>query len=286
MGDVIYGCRLLVLTKLDSDKLPESNRFAIADAEKGADNSGTGSLASSGTYTGDVSGTFEVEITVANTVEQTITDAEFRCRFNKGSWTENVVVTGPALTLKDGVQVTFSPGSSGQDFVVGDKWEVDIVPNKVAITTPQQFGVTPQISDGQRQEGRGGDRLLAAIEDDDELLGMDLSFTDALLSGDAMALVTGGRYKYGDTFIPPKIGSVKPSFQSEVYVARYAEASQHQSDVEGYILFAFYDCKGRIPTFTAQDRNFLVPQFAIKARENKKQGLPLFNWQKIDSLPS
>lgn len=156
----------------------------------------------------------------------------------------------------------------------------------VSIETPQQFGVTPQFSDGQRQELRGGDKLIAVVEDDDELTGMDLTFTDALLNGPAMEIIGGGEWDdVTEKYTAPAIGAVKTPFEAKLYVAQYAEASQHQSDVEGYVLFTFPYCKGRIPNFTAQDRNFLVPQFTIKARENATANLRVFKWGKASELP-
>ena len=158
-------------------------------------------------------------------------------------------------------------------------------PKVARIETPQQMGVAPQFSEGQRQELRGGDKLLAVVEDDPELIGIDLTFVDAELNGEAMALIGGGTYT-ADTYTPPVIGAVKTPFVVAAYVAQYAEGSQNQSDIEGYVEFKFNYAKGRIPGFTAQDRNFLVPQYTISCRQNNKASLGIFTWKKIATLPA
>lgn len=158
-------------------------------------------------------------------------------------------------------------------------------PVSETIETPQQFGVSPQFAEGQRQELRGGDKLIAVVEDDPELVGIDLQFNDAMLNGPAMAIFAHGTWE-SDKFTPPRVGDHKVPFKAELYVANYAEAAQNASDVDGYIHFEFHYCKGRVPNFTAQDRNFLVPQFTINCRENATADLPIFTWEEVESLPA
>lgn len=154
------------------------------------------------------------------------------------------------------------------------------------IDTPQQFGVSPQFSEGQRQELRGGDRLIAVVEDDPQLIGVDLSFNDATLNGPAIAIIGGGEWDEAEQkYTAPAIGGVRPAFKADLYVAQFASSSQNYDDLLGYIKFTFNYCKGRIPSFTAQDRNFLVPQFTITCRENNVAGLRVFNWSRVDTLP-
>lgn len=157
-------------------------------------------------------------------------------------------------------------------------------PSWVAIETPQQANVTPVVSQGQQQELRGGDRLLAVIQEDDEYIGMDIQFTDAELNGDAMAIISGGTF-VGEEYTPPALGAVRPHFIAELYVALYAEGSQHQSDVEGWIQFTFPNVSGSLPTFNTQDRTFLVPQFTLRCRDNLTDSLRFFTWKKVAQLP-
>jgi hypothetical protein len=41
-----------------------------------------------------------------------------------------------------------------------------------------------------------------------------------------------------------------------------------------------------VPNYTAQDRNFITPQFTIRAKENVKADKPVYEWEDTTSLPS
>lgn len=106
----------------------------IFDTQGGMTKS-TGSITSSGTYTGTTTETFYVKIKKANTVAGTITDAEFVWKKGAaGTYTSaGTVVTGNAQTLADGVKVKFSAGTSGIDFQQGDVWRIEVVPAGVTL---------------------------------------------------------------------------------------------------------------------------------------------------------
>lgn len=157
-------------------------------------------------------------------------------------------------------------------------------PSIVRIETPQQASITPVFAEGQTQELRGGDKLLAVIEDDPELRGLDITFSDALLNGEAMALIAGGTYE-DKKYTAPSIGTARSPFQAELYVAQYEQASVNAGDVAGYIKFTFSYVKGRIPTFSAQDRAFMVPQFTLNCRENSTASKSIFEWEAVTTLP-
>lgn len=290
MADVIYGCRLLVVTKLDPDTgLPTGDNYNIGDAIADPDNQGTGSATSGGSYTGEAAGIYEVMITKANSVQQTITDAEFIWRFAGGAWSDPIVVDGTAQDLgTDGVTIQFAAGASGQDFEEGDTWKIEVTTASVNFETPQQANVTPQFSEGQSTELRGGDKLLAVVEDDAKLTGLDITFTDAELPGAALALLAGGSWdNVTNTYEAPKVAdAVHAPVKAELYVAKYEESAQDVADVAGYRKWIFPWVKGRVPTWNAQDRNFLVPQYTLRCRENNKAGLPCFRFEDVDSLPA
>ncbi len=164
---------------------------------------------------------------------------------------------------------------------------VPVAPVWTSIATPQQAGIQPQVSQGQTQELRGGDKLLAMITEDDEYTGMDLTFQDAELNGAAVAIISGGTWDaVAKKYTPPALGAARAHFVAELYVANYTEGSQHASDVAGYTKFTFPNCSGSLPQFTAQDRNYLVPQFNLKARDNKTDGLRFFDWTQVAALPA
>ncbi|NPV80745.1 MAG: hypothetical protein HPY52_10795 [Firmicutes bacterium] len=164
----------------------------------------------------------------------------------------------------------------------------------VRVTTPQQVSFDPQIIEGSRQELRGGDGLVATVEDDDVLVGMNATFQDAVLDFEAMAMIGGGTLvgtppNYTG-YIPNTVAQEKANprlpFKAEIYAAEYAEGSQDSSDVVGYVKVTLWNAKGRIPTFAQQDRNFAVPSYTIKSRENKAQSKPAFTIDKVANLPA
>lgn len=85
----------------------------------------SGTISASGSYTGASDDTFYVKIQKANTVQGTVTDAEFVWKKGlAGVYSAPVQVTAAKQSLSDGVSVKFSAGTAGQDFVVGDEWSI------------------------------------------------------------------------------------------------------------------------------------------------------------------
>ncbi len=158
-------------------------------------------------------------------------------------------------------------------------------PDWVEIETPQQLSWSPQIEAGQRAELRGGGKLVATIEDDDELLGIDLTFDNAAMDGEAWAVIDGGTWS-GTKYTPPALGAEPTRFMCKVYQAQYAQKAQHQSDEEGFILFSFPSCTGSVASVTQNDRQFTAPQFTIKARGSKDglTAVPCYSWKKLEEL--
>lgn len=159
-------------------------------------------------------------------------------------------------------------------------------PNWHSILTPQQASWAYQTQAGSRVELRGGGRLLAAVEDDDELLGVDITFTDAAMDGPAWAIIDGGTWA-ASKYTPRALGVEPAGFQCKIYQARYGERSQHQSGEAGFVVFTFPFCKGVVANLTQQDRQFTAPQFTIKARDSKDDKGDLvrcYRWQLIDEL--
>lgn len=164
----------------------------------------------------------------------------------------------------------------------------------VRIDTPQQVSFEPQITEGQNQELRGGDGLVAKIEEDDVLTGMNATFQDAVLNYEAMQLLAGGTL-VGTApdytgYTPPTTAEQKanptPPVKAEIYYAEYAEGSQLLSGMTGYQKVTLWFCKGTIPSWTQQDRNFGVPSYTLKSRENQAQNKPAFTIEDVATLPA
>jgi len=165
---------------------------------------------------------------------------------------------------------------------------VPAAPSWVASATAIEMGYTPVTVAGQQIEGRGGDKLLYVIQEDDEVVGWDLNFRDLELNEDVWEVIEGGIWYPGsNTYVPRKLGDAPPGFIMEAYSARYEEGAQHESDLIGYLCVFFWNCRmgGGLPAFTQQDRNFAIPAFTIRARENVHDGLRAWGWKRVAALP-
>ena len=164
----------------------------------------------------------------------------------------------------------------------------ELDPVTAIFETPQQANMAAEFSEGQRQELRGGDRLLAVIEDDPNLVGWNLTFVDAQMGGEALTIIAGGEWdEVEEEYLAPMIGEKRKPFKAELYVARYAEGTQDAGDLIGYRKWTLNYVKGRIPDQNAQDRNFLVPQFTLNCKQNNKAGLRIFSFKDVgvEDLP-
>ena len=288
MSGPLYGVRLLVLTQLDNKTgLPMGDNYTIKDPVADPGNKGFGGLISGGSFAGEHGGAIEVVVTKANTSEGTVTTAEFIWRFAGGEWSSKVSVSGNSQTLgTTGVAVTFVPADEGQDFELGDRWTIPVEAVSVRVEVPQQVGFEGQVIEGARQELRGGDRLVATIEEGDSFVGINSTFQDAVLSLDAMRIIGGGTV-VGRSYVPPTLEeqAKKPAFRAEIYIGEFAEGSQEVHDVVGFAKITLERCVGKVPSFTAQGQNFLVPSYSIKGRDNAKAGLPSFKIDFVDELP-
>ena len=102
---------------------------------------GTGTITTSGTYTGVTSDNYYIEIDTENTTPQTITDAKFKWRKGlAGTWSEAITVTGTAQAIgTEGVEVTFAAGSGGQDFNEGDVYTFTVSPALTTLTQGKDY---------------------------------------------------------------------------------------------------------------------------------------------------
>lgn len=155
-------------------------------------------------------------------------------------------------------------------------------PKVVTIDTTQQAGFTPQFIEGQRTEQRGGDGLIGVIEETASFVGMDISFSDSALSGDAMEIIAGGVWDdVNKEYTPPRSSDKPKPFMLELYQARYKKGSSDASELIGYTQYVCYYVTGKVPSFTQQDRNFVTPQYTLKCKENNIADLPVFKIKDI-----
>lgn len=165
------------------------------------------------------------------------------------------------------------------------------------LEVPQEASAEPDIEEGARNSLRGGDRLVGIIEEEDYLLGMNITFNNAELTPEALQIIAGaGSLIEEETEV---VGYELPTFddqhdgrtpfQTQLYVARFAEGFNEREEVIGFYEFTFPFCKGRVPSISAAGQTFMVPSFTLEARENKhttpKQGAFKFQAIGVDDLP-
>lgn len=167
----------------------------------------------------------------------------------------------------------------------------------VKIDTPQEVSFDPQITEGSKQELRGGDRLLATVKEQDLLTGINATFKDAVLNYEAMEIIGGG--KAITTGVEPDItvtgyepptlveqAAARAPFKVDVYVSEYAAGTHTEGDIAGYTKITLWNCAGKIPTFAAQGKAFMVPSYTIKSEDNDAQEKPCFTMDHAEALPA
>ncbi len=165
-------------------------------------------------------------------------------------------------------------------------------PERHPIKTTQTVGIEKEVVEGESGDLRGGDRLLARYKEDDYVVGVNITLTDARFDAKAAVIIGGGQLITEDngTGEVEIVGYVAPTieqqaqrlpFQFELYVANFNSSG----GVDGYLKYTFPYCKGRSPNIEHQDREWGTPEFEIMATENPATGESVYRVDFIDELP-
>lgn len=167
-------------------------------------------------------------------------------------------------------------------------------PRKFWIDTAQQAELSAEVVTGETADLRGGDRLLLRLEEDDVIVGVNLTFTDARFNIEATELIAGGSVIEATTTeaaasdninVDDIIGWIAPTveeqatrtpFQADVYVQSFDDAGIR----EAYLVYSFGYCRGRMPEASHSDRGWGTPEFEIRARQNSGHGATISTYQK------
>ena len=128
-GDAVPETTVFHLLLDEENKIVDTNALAGYSVVPYGANVSKGTIIMNRDYTGDADVTWEVEIVTANSVYGDITDAEFKYRQGTGAWSSPITVTGDWQELGLDVEIKFVPAAAGQDFVVGDTWDINVEAN-------------------------------------------------------------------------------------------------------------------------------------------------------------
>lgn len=161
------------------------------------------------------------------------------------------------------------------------------------IKTSQEIAVENEVVEGETSELRGGDKLLVYAKDDDTVVGVNLTLTDARFDAQALVLIMGGTL-IEDTTDPtnpiitgwemPTIEEqqVKPVFKAEIYVRSF----DSHAVLEGFVKYSFPYCKGVVGDVTHSDSEWATPEINIWAQENPSVPGGVYRKEFVPALPT
>jgi hypothetical protein len=145
------------------------------------------------------------------------------------------------------------------------------------IETAESAEMESVVSEGEEENKRTDDRILAVVRTPDLLYGYDIKLTDNTFDPEIASLIEGGVLKLNETgevigYRAPMIaeGSTNMKhFRATIYVANYEGDS-----IKNYVKVICNNCSGTAPGFKA-GKEFYAPEMTIRAREATKAGLPV-----------
>lgn len=137
--------------------------------------------------------------------------------------------------------------------------------NSVAI---QSMKWAPVYQNGSQVVQRGGDNILAVVEEDDTFLGYEITLDMAALEPALKAAIAGGTV-VANKYAAPKDDTEMPyPFRLKAWTKNFTE-SDSLSTQDGFIEFEFPFCKkGKFGSSDASQEKFLNDSFTFIARKN------------------
>lgn len=165
-------------------------------------------------------------------------------------------------------------------------------PEEYWIDTAQEASVEAQVEEGEASNLRGGDRILASVEEEDTLTGVEISFTDAKFDAKATSIIAGGNLITTGT--DPDIEIVgweapmmaeqgnKVPFMIQIFIQNFTSGGMK----DGFLKVTVPFCTGSIPTMEYADQEWASEEFTISGKENSTQALPVTSKEFVDALPA
>jgi hypothetical protein len=165
---------------------------------------------------------------------------------------------------------------------------VDTTAKAIVIETAEEISLDPVVSKGDEKILRNSDKILAVARTQDLVYGFDVKLKDNKFDLNFIQLLDGGTIKKDAQnnvtgYSTPKgtEGKTIKPFKLEVYVEDVEGDS-----TKGYVKITLGKCEGTAPGFAFKNGEFYAPEFNIKARENTKAALPLYDIDFISALPT
>ena len=154
-----------------------------------------------------------------------------------------------------------------------------------SIDNPQDLSIAAVYENGERHVLRGGDDILAVIEEDDKLIGFDIDFTLAELVPEIDGVICGGVATGEDgKWSSPASSDEDPyPFDMTAWIQKYTE-SDSASTTDGYMKFAFPFCKGRRGSQTHANKSFGAPSYTVRARKNESTSEPAITYESAEAI--
>ena len=138
----------------------------------------------------------------------------------------------------------------------------------ITSTKIQTINITPAYIDGNQADLRGGDAIVASIQEEDTFKGVNLAMSLATVEADLKAAMVGGVDATNKWSAPKDSTEMPYPFKLEVWVTNYTE-SDSESTADGYVKHDFAFCKrGRLGNKDLDQQAFSNEQYTFEARKN------------------
>lgn len=139
---------------------------------------------------------------------------------------------------------------------------------KQVIDNPQTASMTFIYEDGETFTLRGGDSIVARIEEDDTFIGVDIVLTTAQLMPDVDEIMVGGTNAADKWSSPVDSSEDAFPFEMVLWVQQYTE-SESASRADEFVKVTLSFCKGKKDTWESADKVFGVQVYTVRCRINE-----------------
>lgn len=157
----------------------------------------------------------------------------------------------------------------------------------ITSTKIQTLDLAAAYTDGNAATLRGGDSVIAEIQEEDTFKGLNVTIDLATVEAAIKAAMVGGTVA-SDKWSAPKDSTEMPyPFKLEAWQANYTE-SDSDSTQDGFIKHEFAFCKrGKLGSKNITQQAFSTEQYTFEARKNSSNPssiLPAWDHNKVASI--